>query len=94
MLLEQGPCPGVPSKPRAVRPCQGPTSCRRDAGARVADKTGSGEHGTTNDVGVLWLPEREPVVIAAYLTATPASAELRNAVLADAARLALRQLSL
>jgi beta-lactamase class A len=60
------------------------------AASRVADKTGSGEHGTTNDVGVLWLPQREPVVIAAYLTGTPASAELRNAVLADAARLALR----
>lgn len=62
------------------------------AGARVADKTGSGERGTTNDVAVLWLPERKPVVVAAYLTGTPAPAALRDAVLADVARLALRQL--
>jgi len=32
---------------------------------RVGDKTGSGEHGTTNDIGIAWPPGRAPVLIAA-----------------------------
>jgi beta-lactamase class A len=67
------------------------------AGYRVADKTGSGENGTTNDVGVAWPPEheppeRKPIVLALYLTGTQVAPAQRDAVLADAARLALRLL--
>lgn len=53
---------------------------------RVGDKTGSGNQGTTNDIGVAWPPERKPVLIAAYLTGTGASVEQRNAALADIGR--------
>ena len=38
------------------------------AGWTVGDKTGSGERGTRNDVGVIWPPGRAPVVVAVYLT--------------------------
>jgi beta-lactamase class A len=51
-------------------------------GWRVGDKTGSGEHGTTNDVGVAWPPQSAPVLIALYLTGTTASGEARNRTLA------------
>jgi beta-lactamase class A len=49
---------------------------------RVGDKTGSGERGTTNDVGVIWPPQRAPILVAIYLTGTSASAEKRDATLA------------
>ena len=56
------------------------------AGWRVGDKTGSGERGTTNDVGVVWPPDRAPIVVAIYYTETTATAEKRNAVLAAVGR--------
>jgi hypothetical protein len=30
----------------------------------VADKTGTGSYGTTNDVGIAWPPGRGPIVLA------------------------------
>jgi beta-lactamase class A len=53
---------------------------------RVADKTGSGLENTTNHVAILWPPERKPIVVAAYLTTTPAPADVRNGVFAELAR--------
>jgi beta-lactamase class A len=55
---------------------------RLPAGWRVGDKTGSGEHGTTNDVGVAWPPQSAPVLIAVYLTGTTANGEARNRTIA------------
>lgn len=52
----------------------------------IGDKTGSGERGSTNDVGIAWPPGRPPILIAAYLTASTAPLNRRNAALADAAR--------
>jgi beta-lactamase class A len=49
---------------------------------RVGDKTGAGEHGTTNDVGLFWPPDRDAVIVCAYLTTSPGSPEQRNATLA------------
>jgi len=49
---------------------------------RVGDKTGGGERGTTNDVGLLWPPDRDPVIVSAYLTGSPLSPEQRNAAIA------------
>ena len=49
---------------------------------RVGDKTGAGERGTTNDVGLFWPTNRDPVIVSAYLTNSPASAEERNATIA------------
>lgn len=51
-------------------------------GWRVGDKTGMGAHGSTNDVAIVWVTERRPVLIAAYLTESAASAADRNNVLA------------
>jgi beta-lactamase class A len=56
------------------------------AGWRVGDKTGSGERGTTNDIGVFWPPDRAPVIVSIYLTQTSASPAQRNATLAAVGR--------
>jgi beta-lactamase class A len=61
-------------------------------GWRVGDKTGSGDHGSTNDIAIVWPPNRAPVLIAAYLTETSAPAEQRNAVHADIARAVVKGL--
>ena len=55
-------------------------------GWRIGDKTGVGEHGTTNDVGIMWPPGRAPVLVAIYLTETQASGERRNATIATVGR--------
>ena len=60
------------------------------AGWGVGDKTGTGNRGSTNDVGVLWPPGRPPLVVAAYLTETAAPAERRHAALADVARVVVQ----
>jgi beta-lactamase class A len=53
---------------------------------RVGDKTGSGGRGATNDVAIIWPPERAPLVVAAYLAETSAPAEQREAALAAVGR--------
>ncbi len=53
-------------------------------GWTVAHKTGTGGYGPTNDIGVLYPPTGEPVVIAVYYHATRASTEAQNdAVIAE-----------
>jgi beta-lactamase class A len=56
------------------------------SGWRVGDKTGSGGSGSTNDVGIMWPPERAPILIAVYLTETPKPDEQRNATITAVAR--------
>ena len=53
---------------------------------RVGDKTGTGARGTSNDVAVIWPPNKAPIVIAAYLTGATVSAAQQNATLASVAR--------
>jgi beta-lactamase class A len=53
---------------------------------RVADKTGTGERGSTNDVAVMWPPDHAPLVVVAFLTQCNAPAAKRNAALANVAR--------
>lgn len=53
---------------------------------RLGEKTGTGENGTSNDVGIAWSPGQAPIVIAAYLTGSAASADARNATLAEVGR--------
>lgn len=55
---------------------------------RVGDKTGSGDHNATNDVAVLWPPQRAPIIVTAYYVESRASADQREAVLAEVGRLA------
>lgn len=53
---------------------------------RVGDKTGASERGTTNDVAVVWAPNRRPIIIAVYLTGASVSAAQQNAAVASIAR--------
>ena len=57
------------------------------AGWRVGEKTGTNDHGTANDVGVLWPPGRAPLVVTVFVTASAASLEAQNAAIAGVARL-------
>ncbi|MGN7984317.1 PEN family class A beta-lactamase, Bcc-type [Burkholderia sp. 22313] len=63
------------------------------AGSQVADKTGTGDYGTTNDAGVIWLPSRAPIVLAVYYTQTRADAKAKDDVIAAAARIAVATLA-
>lgn len=60
---------------------------------RVGDKTGTGSNGTCNDIGVVWPPNKAPVVVTAYLTGATVSAAQQNATLASAARAVSTMLS-
>jgi beta-lactamase class A len=50
---------------------------------RVGDKTGTGSHGSTNDIAIIWPPGRAPLIVAVYLTQTSAEAARREAAIAD-----------
>ncbi|UEP50750.1 PenA family class A beta-lactamase [Burkholderia ambifaria] len=63
------------------------------AGSQVGDKTGTGDYGTTNDAGVIWLPSRAPIVLAVYYTQTRADAKAKDDVIAAAARIAVATLA-
>ncbi len=53
---------------------------------RVADKTGTGAHGSANDIAVAWTP-RGPIVVACYLTGAGRAAEAeRDAAIAEVGR--------
>jgi beta-lactamase class A len=54
---------------------------------QVGDKTGTGDYGTANDIGVLWPPRRAPVIVAIYTTQGEKDAKARNDVIALAARI-------
>lgn len=62
-------------------------------GWRVADKTGTGERGATNDIGVLWPEERAPILVTVYLTETDATDRAREAAIAEVARTVSRHLA-
>ena len=55
---------------------------------RIGDKTGSGGHGTQNDVAIIWPSGGHPILVAAYLTESTAGPSARDAILADVARIA------
>lgn len=63
------------------------------SGWRVGDKTGSGDRGTTNDVGIIWPPGRAPVLVSIYLTETALAGDPRNATLAAVGRAVASALS-
>ena len=57
---------------------------------KVGDKTGAGERGTNNDIGIIWPGHGGPILVASYLTGTDASAQERNAALADVGALIVK----
>jgi len=60
---------------------------------RVGDKTGTGGHETSNDIAVIWPPNRKPFVVAAYLTQGSTSDHDREAILADVGRAVAREIA-
>lgn len=57
---------------------------------KVGDKTGSGGNNATNDIAVIWPPDRAPLIVAAYYVDARATSDQRNAVLADVGRIAAK----
>jgi beta-lactamase class A len=56
-------------------------------GWRAADKTGgNGEH-TSNDIAILWPPDGQPILVAAYITQCAGPESKRTAMLAEIGRL-------
>jgi beta-lactamase class A len=53
---------------------------------RVGDRTGTGPHGTSNDVAVAWREDGEPILIATYLTGSKEDAATRDNALAEVGR--------
>jgi beta-lactamase class A len=58
----------------------------------AGDKTGSNGETTTNDVAIIWPPNKPPVLVAAYLTACPGPEAKRGAVLAEVGRLVVKSI--
>jgi beta-lactamase class A len=47
---------------------------------RVGDKTGTGDNGAANVIGILWPPDRAPILAASYYTGSSGSVDERNGV--------------
>ena len=61
-------------------------------GWTAGDKTGSGANGAANDVAIAWPPNRDPILIAAYLSESEATPDGLNTAHADIARAVAAQL--
>ncbi|MER5349901.1 serine hydrolase [Kitasatospora sp. NPDC002551] len=53
----------------------------------VAEKTGTGGYGTTNDVGITWPPRRGPITLAVLFTKPEPTAPADERLLAETASL-------
>ncbi|UJW56892.1 class A beta-lactamase [Bacillus sp. A116_S68] len=53
-------------------------------GWEVGDKTGSGNYGTRNDIGIIWPPDREPIVLAVLSSRDDRDAEHDDQLIAEA----------
>ena len=58
----------------------------------VADKTGSGDYGITNDIGIIWPPKHAPIVMAIYFIQNKKDAKYREDVVAVATTIILNEL--
>ncbi|TQN28441.1 beta-lactamase class A [Haloactinospora alba] len=54
-------------------------------GWEVGDKSGAGGYGTRNDIGLLWPPEGDPIVLAVMSSKDEEDAEYDDALVAEAA---------
>lgn len=55
----------------------------------VADKTGSGDYGVANDIGLIWPPTCKPIVIAIYTARTKKDAKIREDIVAKTTEVVL-----
>lgn len=62
-------------------------------GWAVADKTGSGDYGVTNDIAVIWPPHCAPLVITIYFVRSKQDDLKQEAALASATRLVITTFS-
>lgn len=63
-------------------------------GWAVADKTGTGgAYGTTNDLGIIWPPKCDPIILAIYYTNNAKHAVKREDVVASATQLLINKLA-
>lgn len=62
-------------------------------GWTVADKTGTGEYGRANDIGIVWPPHTEPLVVAVMTDRSGYDTSPREALIAEATRLVVADLT-
>lgn len=62
------------------------------AGWRIANKPGTWVGISTNDIGVIWPPDRDPLTVAAYLGNAPGSIEAQERILAEVARIVTEEM--
>ena len=55
----------------------------------VGDKTGTGDYGSTNDIGIILPPKCSPIIVAIYLTQNKKDAVKREDIIASATRILL-----
>ena len=58
----------------------------------VADKTGSGDYGITNDIGIIWPPKHAPIVVVIYFSQNQKNTTCREDVIASATRILIHDL--
>lgn len=56
-------------------------------GWTVGDKTGSGDYGTTNDIAVIWPPEKSPLILVIFFTQPLQDAQSRKDILVEATKI-------
>ena len=59
----------------------------------IGDKTGTGDYGSTNDIGIIWPPKCNPIVISLYFTRHKKHAAIDEKTLVEATRLILTNFS-
>ncbi|MFF4685230.1 class A beta-lactamase [Streptomyces sp. NPDC001307] len=59
----------------------------------LADKTGTGDYGTANDIGVAWTTRKTPILLTVLSTKSTREAPADDALVAEAARIAARVLA-
>ncbi|WP_086830085.1 class A beta-lactamase [Allokutzneria sp. NRRL B-24872] len=62
-------------------------------GWTIADKTGTGDYGTANDIGILWPPNSAPIVLALMSSKPTKDAEYNQALLAEATSVVLAKIA-
>ena len=58
-------------------------------GFTVADKTGSGDYGIANDIGIVWSPACKPIVLAIYTARNKQDAKSRDDIVATTTNILL-----
>ncbi len=57
----------------------------------VGDKTGTGDYGVTNDIGIIWPPNCAPIVVSIYFVQNKKDAVCREDIVAAATRLLISE---